>query len=204
MVVRSLVKKILRRFTSDRNTLFDGDDKLFKELVNSIKVYGEYGCGASTKYILLNTFADVISVDTSKEWVSKVTKETLAYKNRLNLKHLFLGETKHWGYPIDYSRESSFSLYTDYIWQQKKKPELVLVDGRFRVCCFLSSLKFADEGTKIIFDDYVNRPHYHIVEKFLQPLQTYKRQALFIIPEKDSIDLDELDNAISLYRNVMD
>ena len=33
--------------------------------------------------------------------------------------------------------------------------DCVLVDGRFRVCCFLTSLKNAEQGTRIIFDDYV-------------------------------------------------
>ena len=49
---------------------------------------------------------------------------------------------------------------------KKKSPKLVIVGGRFRVCYFLTSLKFAEEGTKILFDDYANRPHYHFVEKY--------------------------------------
>ena len=29
---------------------------------------------------------------------------------------------------------------------------------------FLQALKFAEEGTKILFDDYTDRPHYHFRE----------------------------------------
>ena len=39
--------------------------------------------------------------------------------------------------------------------ENKLVPDLILIDGRFRVCCFLSSLKYGNVGTKILFDDYL-------------------------------------------------
>ena len=83
-------------------------------------------------------------------------------------------------------------------------PKLVLVDGRFRVCCFLTSLKFAKEGTKIIFDDYIDRPYYHFVEKYLPREMECGRQCLFIVPSKSKIDMNELNKDIDSFRNVMD
>jgi hypothetical protein len=38
------------------------------------------------------------------------------------------------------------------------KPDLVLIDGRFRLACFLHPLLAAAPGTPILFDDYTNRP----------------------------------------------
>ena len=48
------------------NILFDGDDSLFKDELSKVGVYGEYGCGKSTKWVLDNTSSKVISVDTSR------------------------------------------------------------------------------------------------------------------------------------------
>ena len=90
------------------------------------------------------------------------------------------------------------------MWKQKKTPKLVLVDGRFRVCCFLTSLKFAEEGTKIIFDDYTNRPQYHFVEKYVSRFKECGRQSMFVVPSKANIDMDELEKDIVSFRNVMD
>ena len=61
-------------FSSKKNTLFNGDDFLFKKSIEDIKIYGEYGCGQSSTWMLKNTSSLVISVDTSKEWVDKNKK----------------------------------------------------------------------------------------------------------------------------------
>ncbi len=152
---------------SSPDQLFDGDDALFKDEVQKVDVYAEYGCGKSTTWVLKNTTASVISVDTSSEWIDTVREDNSSDGDILDIHHSQLGEVGGWGRPLSYEKSDFFSDYTDYVWSQSNTPKLVLVDGRFRVCCFLTSLKFAKEGTKIIFDDYTNRPHYHFVEKYV-------------------------------------
>ena len=73
------------------------------------------------------------------------------------------------------------------IWTKEKLPELVLIDGRFRVASFLTCLIYGRPGTEIFFDDYVGRQYYHIVEELIRPLATSGRQGYFVIPE----DLDK-------------
>jgi hypothetical protein len=77
-----------------------------------------------------------------------------------------------------------------------------LVDGRFRVCCFLTSLKYAEPGTKIIFDDYFNRPQYYLVEEYLKPVEKCNRQALFVKPSDTDLDMAALDRAIDQFQFV--
>ncbi len=189
----------------DRNNLlFDGDSFLFKKLARENNIYGEYGCGLSTIWMLRNTSAQVISVDSSQEWAEKVKNDNFVFKSRLIIKHIDIGKVGPFGRAISYNKCNNFQDYTDFIWKRSVKPELVLIDGRFRVCCFLTSLKLADPGTKIIFDDYVNRPHYHFIEKYVSRIQESLRQCLFIVPSKNEIDMDSLDKDIELFRFVMD
>ena len=47
----------------------------------------------------------------------------------------------------------------------------------------MTCLLNAQPGTRIIFDDYVPRPRYHLVEEFCEACQKSDRQALFIVPE---------------------
>ena len=194
----------LKFFSSKKHSLFDGNDFLFKKSIEGIKIYGEYGCGRSSKWVLSNTSSKVISVDSSKEWVKKVKKENKNYHSRLIINHVDLGKVGSWGRPISYEKSYKFSDYTDFIWKQPEKPKLVLIDGRFRVCCFLTSLKFADPGTKIIFDDYVNRSYYHFIEKYVSRINECGRQCLFIVPSKSQIDIDKLNKDIDAFRFVMD
>ena len=194
------------RLKSDQNKikLFDGYDSLFKKVVTEAKVYGEYGCGNSTIWTLENTSANIISVDTSMEWIMKV--KDMINKNciRVNIHHTNLGEVGDWGRPISYVNQKNFNDYTNHIWEQAEKPSVVLIDGRFRVCCFLTTLKFAFEGTKILFDDYTDRPHYHYIEKYVSRKKECGRQCLFIVPSKRDINIKELNKDIDAFRYVMD
>ena len=185
------------------DTLFDGDDHLFKQFASQAQVYAEYGCGASTLWVDRHASCRIISVDTSLEWLSKVAAQCTR-RDAMALHHCDLGPLGAWGRPLGYERSEHFSDYTDWIWGQGVSPDLVLVDGRFRVCCFLTSLLNAAEGTLIIFDDYTNRAHYHFVERFLKPFETCGRQALFRVPAKARLDEQGLRDSISQFRYVFD
>ncbi len=188
----------------NNNYLFDGDDSLFKKEVSNSKVYGEYGCGKSTKWTIKNTDCIVLSVDTSNAWIKKIETELSNWKLRLKIHHCDLGTLAKWGTPVSYEKKELFPNYTDFLWKQPEKPDTVLIDGRFRVCCFLTTLKLADEGTRIIFDDYINRPHYHFIEKYVPRITVCGRQCLFIVPPKYNLDINELSKDIESFRFVMD
>ena len=187
------------------DALFEGDDALFKSVLADTKIYGEYGCGASTKWVLANTDARVLAVDTSRDWVNEVKAsfdaETLA---RAQIHHVDLGPLGTWGRPVNFEKRKDFSRYTDAIWQAGDLPDTVLVDGRFRVCCFLTCLKPAAEGTRIIFDDYTNRPLYHVIEDYADRVEVCGRQSMFIVPPRDQLDIEAIDADIVHFRHVID
>ena len=86
------VMGIRKLLSTNPNKLFNGDHDLFKDEVKKVDVYGEYGCGQSTKWVLSNTVADVIAVDTSIEWVDAVKKDNESNNDRLNIGHVNLGD----------------------------------------------------------------------------------------------------------------
>ena len=186
------------------NILFDGSDALFKTLASESNVYFEYGCGKSTLWMLNNTEAKVYSVDTSKDWIKSVEKEVSGTKENLEIKWVDLGELGEWGRPLTYKKIDQFQIYTNTLWEIGQEADLVLVDGRFRVCCFLTTLKYAKEGTKILFDDYKDRKYYHIVEEFVANEDTCGRQTLFIRPPQKEINQKRLEQMITYFRCVID
>jgi hypothetical protein len=65
------------------------------------------------------------------------------------------------------------------------------------VSCFLICLLFSKIDTVILFDDYVDRPYYHIIEKYIKPKKVVGRMAEFLINKEfseNSIILDLIDN----------
>jgi hypothetical protein len=184
--------------------LFDGYNKLFKNTLSSETIYGEYGCGKSTFYVLENFDIPVYSVDSSKYWVNKI-KDT-SKNNNLNINYINIGYVGDhaWGYPNDYSARDNFIEYANDIWNHSIKPNVVLIDGRLRVFCFLVSLKKCNPGTKIIFDDYVARKHYHIVEELVKPTFNDGRQCLFEINNKNELDMKKLDFLINKFNYILE
>lgn len=188
-----------------QNELFDGYFQLFKHNLSSQTIYGEYGCGESTFYVLKNFDIPVFSVDSSQDWVNKVKSNNEKNKN-LNINHINIGNVNEnsWGYPDDYSLRDNFLKYASDIWSREQKPNFVLIDGRLRVLCFLVSLKNCESGTKIIFDDYVTRRYYHVVEELIKPKFNDGRQCLFEIDNKKDIDIKKLDFLINKFNYVLD
>ncbi len=182
-------------------TLFEGNDKLFRKHINGIKNYGEYGVGESTICVFKNTNANIISVDTSKEWID-IVKSKINQSKRTNIDWIDLGKIGDWGTPISYKKRHHIQKYLESIWIKENKPDLILIDGRFRVACFLYSLLQAKPGVKIIFDDYKNRFHYHIIEEFIKPDELYKKQAFFIVPTE--LDQEKIKKTMFDFLHVMD
>lgn len=154
----------------------------FKNQIAQSSVFLEYGCGGSTIYALNQTnIQKVISVDTDNAWISKVNQQ--ANTNKLSLTHIDLGEVGDWGTPKTTTNFKDFYRYSTTPWQVTKQNNynvnLVFIDGRFRVSCFLYSLIAANEGTIIIFDDYYDRPYYFVVEEFCQPIHKAGRAGVF-------------------------
>ena len=193
------IKKLILILTG--NSLFNGDSLLFEKNIKNIKNYGEYGIGKSTLWVNKNTSANIFSVDTSLVWVNKI-KNKLQKHNNIDIGFIDLGEISEWGRPKSYINRKYIFNYIDYIWTKDIKPDFVLIDGRFRVSCFLHSLITGNPGTKIIFDDYTNRHYYHIVEEYVMPLEVSKNQALFIIPEK--LDVENIRKTIEDFIHVFD
>lgn len=164
--------------------LFDGEGDIFIDcFADGVTTYGEYGCGLSTLWVLENTTALVRSVDTSSEWAHLVTRRSGMHRDRLDVTWVDVGPLGDWGRPLSYAHADRFSDYTLGIFlPSSPPPDVILVDGRFRVACFLTAVRSAAPGTRIVFDDY-HREHYHIVEDVLAPVERNDRQALFVVPE---------------------
>jgi hypothetical protein len=164
--------------------MFDaGGNKLFAQVAECAVVYGEYGCGESTKYIANNTKARIIAVDTSKEWADR-TRSAINDRHNALICHVDCGPVGDWGRPLSMDFKDRFHSYHYFPWSiNETSPNVVLIDGRFRVACFLATITRATPGTQVLFDDYCDRPQYHIVEQIVTPAATGGRMALFVRPE---------------------
>ncbi len=160
----------------------------------------EYGLGGSTLLALSNPGNTVLGVDTDQKWIKSVSDEmdTDSMRSRFYPLHIDLGPTGPWGYPVakDAINIKKFPSYALSPWEYARSlslaPDVVLIDGRFRVACFLATLICSSSCPVILFDDYCDRPPYHVVEKILAPVETIGRLAVFKVGsplDRRSMDL---------------
>lgn len=176
------------------------ENEIFSKCLKESKVYGEYGCGGSTVFSFKNFTGKIISIDSSKEWI-EIVKKQIDINDRIILKHIDIGTTtKDGGHPIDNQKCEEYPSYHTSIWDIDQ-PDFVLIDGRFRVACFLKSLLKSKIGTKIFFDDYMQRPFYHCIEKFLKPKEITSKIALFVKEENVNHLEQDIEEMYQKYKN---
>jgi len=157
--------------------LFDGEDMLFKTELSKATVYAEIGMGQSTVFADRQEHLEqVIAVDTSPEWARIVQYLTTP---KTIVAHVDLGSVGNWGRPISYEKRNNIRSYSTAVFRGAKEPDLVLIDGRFRVFFFLTVYLLSKPGTRIIFDDYMPRKYYHVIEELVQPVAHNERQVVF-------------------------
>lgn len=159
--------------------------------LDNCDTYLEYGSGGSTVLASRKNVKNIISIESDENWLKEVNKKVTKQENSSQAYHplwVDLGPTREWGYPTNEQSWKNYWKYSTTAWTFAKSlqstPDLVLIDGRFRVACFLACLLYAKPGCRIMFDDYADRPFYHSVETFLKPVNAIERMAVFVVPEE--------------------
>lgn len=159
-----------------------------KDHLSRCETYLEYGCGGSTYVAAKSGVKTICAVDTSLEWIRDVEHRTSGFSSRITLRHCDVGPVADWGHPVDAREIYHFHRYAILPWDAARatgsQPDLVFVDGRFRVASFLYSLMAAKAGTIILFDDYMARPQYHVVETFCKRTGNHGRMAAFLVRQR--------------------
>lgn len=143
----------------------------------------EYGAGGSTVLAAELPGKVVFTVESDAEWMARLEGWFDAHPPaaRLTLHHADIGPTRDWGHPLDESAVKRWPGYALSVWDRKdfEHPDVVLIDGRFRVACLLATAFRISRPVTVLFDDYAPRRHYHSVEAMLRPVAMIGRMARF-------------------------
>ena len=146
----------------------------------------EYGSGGST--VLAGEMAGkrVFSIESDAAWAGMMRGWFKANPPLAEVKviHADIGPTVEWGQPADDSGWKRYARYPLGIWESGRmgQPDVVLVDGRFRMGCALATAFHTRTAIPLLFDDYTRRTHYHAIEEVIgAPKEIIGRMARFEI-----------------------
>lgn len=143
----------------------------------------EFGSGGSTVMGAAMPGKTIWSVENDGDWAAMMMRWFAANPgvSPVHIHHVDLGPTKKWGMPETFQFWRRFARYPLEIWDRPgfTQPDVVLVDGRFRVGCLLAAMIRTTKPVPVYFDDYAGRERYHEVEAFLRPTEIRGRMARF-------------------------
>jgi len=162
-------------------------EKLLVELQHTT-VYLEYGAGGST-VAAAGHVDTIVTVENDRKFLDSVTAKMGSRARHFVPIHVDTGWTRQLGHPVvrrpTPARVAKWKEYPVAPWRYLERaglqPDLILVDGRFRVACVLESLLRLGDGarTRILLDDYAGRSAYSVIERFVDDLELFDRLAAF-------------------------
>jgi hypothetical protein len=163
----------------------------------------EYGSGGSTAMASQMSGKTVFSVESSASWyhAMAVWFDDNPPVSDVRLHYQNIGKTREWGWPETDEDWRKYPKYPLSVWQRDdfQHPDLVLIDGRFRVGCFLTTLLSITKPVTVLFDDYVGREkQYQICETFAPITQTQGRMVEFKL-EPTQLDPTRLLDVITAF-----
>ncbi|MDO5369202.1 hypothetical protein [Paracoccus sp. (in: a-proteobacteria)] len=166
-----------------RLTLPDEAGRAYAAACSSARAVLEYGSGGSTFLALRAGAGFVMSVESDRAWSQRITDALEAEfpADRFLVHHADIGPTLPWGRPAKNAPFRRFHLYPAAIWDhpQFRHPDVVLIDGRFRVACFLTTMIRCTRPVTVLFDDYIDREAYHWIEELVPRAGMIGRMARF-------------------------
>jgi hypothetical protein len=135
----------------------------------------EFGSGGSTyRACQYPNIKKLYTVESDKEWIAQVSAAIANEPTRDKIEFIYceLDSERNWGQPGPHATDAQRRAYSDAV--LGKDPDLVLIDGRFRVACCLK----CPAKVPILFDDFLGRPQYHSVLDYFQIVEQVGRMVV--------------------------
>lgn len=179
---------------------FAGDEDLnmFYKYLKNANYYFEYGSGGSTyQSSICNNIKKVYSVESCLEYHLKL-KEICENKYKITFIYNEMDvKPNTWGHSGINATDEQKINYSNHITKlsklEQEQIDLILIDGRFRVSCCLKCFDIINENTHILFDDFMNRPEYHIVLKYFDIIEKTNDNCMVCLKKKSDIVIDQKD-----------
>ena len=146
--------------------------------------YLEFGAGGSTLLAVRARPELIVTVEGDMAWVERIREHpeiaAAEASSRLVLVPIDLGPIRAYSVPTDPGSSALWPAYHAAAWAHfgAVPPDLVLIDGRFRLACGLQAVLRCPPTTRLLIHDFWNRPAYHRLLDFTDTLERAGTMAL--------------------------
>lgn len=163
--------------------------------------YAEFGVGGSSIMAAKAGFDTIVGIESDPEWAAAVRSHPalapMISRNSAAILHADIGPVGAWGSPKDKNKANLWPKYISTMWSEWHKretlPDMIFVDGRFRVSCALSALLLHNASPRdhrpplvLVHDISDKRKHYQILYDYFHIEQ--RAGTLFMFSPKITLD----------------
>lgn len=184
-----------------------GKDKtMFYKYLDNATNYFEFGSGGSTYQASIRpNIQRIVTVESDQVWLDKLKKtipESVQREKITFIHNEMDARPNDWGNPgpkatlqqkkaysnhilslPDFSRPNLSLVIPNLTLPKRSESWLVFIDGRFRVACCLKA--HALENATIIFDDFLDRPQYHVVLNYFDVIESTTDNRMVVLKRKN-------------------
>lgn len=166
--------------------LHEGEHDLLRSEIARASSYLEFGCGGSTLLAVQSGARRIVSADSDAAWILQINEAIGPdHRDGIELIHCDIGRTRDWGHPVDREGIERWPRYVTEPWSRflakGELPDLVYIDGRFRVACALFSFiclarrrRLFSRAPRVMIHDFSNRPEYEVVNAYASQVANAK------------------------------
>jgi hypothetical protein len=172
--------------------LAKNDAVLFDRYLDKARVYFEYGSGGSTYLASTkNNIEKIYSVESDIEWQRKLQANIKSNKVTYFFNEMGT-QPNTWGHPGKHRTPAQHIAYSNYLGNlpkaEQQQIDTVMIDGRFCVACCLKCFDIIGKDCLVIFDDFLDRPHYHVVLDYYDVIDQTADNRMVVLRKKAGVD----------------
>lgn len=190
IIIRKIINIVdhLENNEEPKPHMSDNETNIFKKYLSKSTLYFEFGSGGST--ILAHKYKNIKKI-TSIESDSEYSKYIQNIAPNANMIHINIGDTVKWGHPKNKNNYNDWPNYYKAWFNKNYEPDLILIDGRFRIACALTiALNTKNsQNTIVLIHDFNNRPSYHCILDYFDIIESV--DTLVVLKIKPNINKDD-------------
>lgn len=159
------------------------DKLLFQKYLDASSRYFEWGSGGSTYLAAMKpNIKSITSIESDTQWFRAVND---AVKGKSHVKIVLVDlhcDPNNWGRPGSSCSENEQKRYSSQILYSN--PDLILIDGRYRIACCLKCFSTISDDCVVLFDDFLTRPHYNVVLTYFDVIEKTTDNCMVVLKKK--------------------
>jgi hypothetical protein len=185
-----------------RPHLFPGEQELMEKEFRRASSYLEFGTGGSTVLAFESGLKRIVTADSDPVFLDKVRAiARTCLESDIDFVFCDLGPTGEWGNPVGRDNIINWPQYFTLPWHhflaRNEVPDLIYIDGRFRVACALYSIlilhvkcnRWLGRKSRLMIHDFL-RPEYSKVKDYAKVVSS--ANTLAVLEPKKRISADSL------------